>query len=171
MSNNFVRYFNKLDSIKITNDKLKRIEEALWNWNTTKKILPIILEFEGKKPSKHIANKIEKLTGLKAQFEYKYGMYHIEIEKPIKMNENKYSLLIGYDTKPVIEEKERLEYYAQSYLLEKERAEKIKAGLNKIGELTKRFNKALEELQAVNQEAEQYEMKDTFDLCNEDITK
>lgn len=162
----FIKYYKRLDADKILQDKKDRIKECLWNYDTVNKILPVIKEYCGKKITKHIANAIQKKTGIEAIFRYQYGMYHINIKKPsdLRYNESDFSLLIGYDTNPTLEDGARIDYYAQCYTLEKERAEAMQKGLEKIKLLCTRFNKALDEINQCNQEAEEFGFEYDLDI-------
>lgn len=159
---NFIAHTKRLNAKKIIADKHQRIREALWNYNTTIKILPIILTFTGKKISKHIVNKINKeLPELKCYLDTRYGMYHINVPTPEGFSTN-YSLLIGYDTEPIISEK--VNKHAQCYILEQGRAERISKGLIHIERMCEEFNICLDKINIINKEAEKYEMEYDFDL-------
>lgn len=161
----FIQYYKRLDANVIRKDKEDRIKEALWNYETVNEILPILKEWTGKKITKHIVNDINKKTGLNAQFVFQYGMYHIKINKPdFCKNESDFSLLIGYDTNPFLESPERMDYYAQCYILEKERAENMKKGLERLPEMCLMFNNALNEIKRINEEAKNYDFEYDFDI-------
>ena len=94
-----------------TLDKLKAIIQENINQDATNvkvftDVANILTKFQGKKPSKLIANALVKAhPDYTVNWRTEYGMYHIEVwGQVINRNyDNRISLLIAYDSNPVVD--------------------------------------------------------------------
>ena len=162
-------YFLKYD--KGLNEKtiLSHIEESIRVKKMHLSFIAVVFdtckEFEGKLISKRIATAVQKrLPDCSVSFSKIAGMSHIEIMGKDIDYKNMFSALIGYDSCPIVD-LEKIKDYNKCYTLDAGRIERLEAGKGEIGRMVEKWNRAILELKAINEEAEKYELEYTFELA------
>lgn len=153
---------------KIIRDNQAAEEQGTVYHNEVTKILK---KFSGKKPTKHIANEFQKLhPELAVNWRAEYGMYHLDFwgNSTGRGYQNRYSMLIGYDTHPIVDLDKWQEYdacygnAAEERNQQRKRLLNDKAWLAKITEAINQFNTAHANLNALV--VEHIEVPDSYDI-------
>lgn len=129
-------------------DNLKREMQGV---NYHREVTEVLKKFNGKKPTKHIANDFQKLhPDYAVNWRVEYGMFHLEFwgGSTGRNYQDRYSMLIGYDTNPIVDVDKFQEFNASyGYAAEKRNQEREQllndsAWLNNTAEALNEFNKA-----------------------------
>ncbi len=133
---------------KIIRDNQAREEQGIIFHN---EVTEVLKKFDGKKPTKHIANEFQKLhPELTVNWRVEYGMYHLEFwgDSIGRNYQDRYSMLIGYDTHPIVDLDKWQEYdacYGNAAIKRNQERDGLlsdQAWLGNITEAINEFNKA-----------------------------
>lgn len=162
---NYIKYEKPKDATAILSDIDKRIEIKQESLFLIDKVFKVAEKWNGKQINKRFANDLQKLVeadGYKVYYRPQFGMFHVDIDYKTK-TESKFSALIGYDSGPYVNLANIVEYN-RCYTLDKGRIEKLMIGKAAVQGMVIRWNLAIKELQAINTEAEKYELEYTFEI-------
>lgn len=154
-----------------TLDKIKAIIQENINQDATNvkvytDVANTLTKFQGKKPSKLIANALVKEhPEYTVNWRTEYGMYHLEVwGKSIERDfNNRISLLIAYDTNPVVD----MAGYANHSIAYGKAAEERNQLRNELLQDTKRLSEIAETIDTLNLAISNYIM--VIDYPNPDI--
>jgi len=162
MAGTYIKYEKPRNAKKVLDDITDRIVLNDLDLFFINKVFKVVREWDGKPINKRIISKLEKdpqLAGWNVVYNTNYGMFHIDIFN----YSHKFSALICYNNNPVIDFEAVFEHN-RCHTLNEGRNGQLEQGKKKVNELTQRWNAAIAELKAINEEAEKYELGYVFEI-------
>ena len=149
---------------------LKTIDLYQKQLHVAQEVLTTLKKYEGKKITARIKTELSnnpRLEPYTIYYSKQYYMYELVVWGSGIDYGERMLMVLGYVNQNDTVNIEKVTEHFQCYLLNQERIQKLKQGLNILSSLCSRWNDEIRKLKEINHEAEHYELQYEFDLINQ----